>query len=180
MCIITPTVLTAASVGLAAAGTATTVVSAHNQANASKEAEAQRKKAMELDARRRSMEILRNQQRARALALTNATGQGAAEGSGLQGGYGQIAGATNDNLLGISQNLQIGRNIFDANMRATEAGAWMATGQGLSSLGSSLMQASGNLNNVFGGPKTQGVTPMADSTSYYKPANFFGIGRTPY
>lgn len=77
--------------------------------------EAQRRQAMEIDARRNQLEIIRNQQRGRALALTAATAQGASRGSGLQGGYGQISGQTGVNLLGIQQNLQVGRNIFDNN-----------------------------------------------------------------
>ncbi len=71
----------------------------------------QRGQAMELDARRKSLEVVRNQQRARALALTTATAQGAQGGSGLQGGYGQATGQAGTNLMGIQQNLQIGRNI---------------------------------------------------------------------
>lgn len=85
-----------------------------------RQVEGQRQQAMELDARRRSLEVLRNQQRARAVALTNANAQGAARGSGLQGGYGQIAGQSGVNLLGISQNLQIGQNIFGLNNQITD------------------------------------------------------------
>lgn len=77
--------------------------------------EAQKAQAMELDARRQQLETIRNQQRGRALALTNATAQGASKGSGLQGGYGQVSGQTGVNELGIQQNLQIGENIFGLN-----------------------------------------------------------------
>jgi hypothetical protein len=44
-----------------------------------------------------------------------ATGAGAQFGSGLQGAYGQISGQSGVNLLGIRQNLELGRNIFDIN-----------------------------------------------------------------
>lgn len=81
--------------------------------------EGQRKQAMELDARRKQLEVIRNQQRYRAVALTNATAQGARQGSGLQGGYGQISGQSGFNLLGIQQNLQIGQNIFGLNSQIT-------------------------------------------------------------
>src|SRR5580765_8302042 len=64
---------------------------------------------MELTGRRNSMEVLRNEQKARSLALSGATNQGAAFGSGLQGGYGQISGQGGTNLLGIAQNLSLGR-----------------------------------------------------------------------
>lgn len=71
--------------------------------------------AMEIDAKRQQLEILRNQQRARSLGLTNATSSGAQHGSGLQGGYGQTSGQTGVNLLGVQQNLQSGRNTYAAN-----------------------------------------------------------------
>lgn len=77
--------------------------------------ELQKKQAMEIDGRRQQMEVIRNQQRARAMGLTAATAQGASKGSGLQGGYGQASGQTGVNLLGIQQNLDIGRNIFGFN-----------------------------------------------------------------
>lgn len=74
-----------------------------------------RKQAMELDAKRQQTEIIRNQQRARALALTTATAQGAQRGTGLQGGYAQISGQSNVNALGIDQQLSLGRNMFNLN-----------------------------------------------------------------
>jgi len=40
-------------------------------------------------------------QRARSLALSTATNQGAQFGTGLQGGYGQISGESGTNMLGI-------------------------------------------------------------------------------
>lgn len=77
------------------------------------------RQAMELGARRESLEIIRNQQRGRALALsTNVAqgGSGATRGSSALGGaYGQIGGQTGVNLNGVSQNLQIGQDIFAAN-----------------------------------------------------------------
>lgn len=88
---------------------------------AQQEIEAQKAKAMEIDARRQQTEIIRNQQRGRALALTNATAQGAARGSGLQGGYGQIAGVSGFNMLGVQQNLQIGRDIYSENQNISNS-----------------------------------------------------------
>lgn len=77
--------------------------------------EASKRAAMELDARRNQLEIIRTQQRARALGLVTAQNQGSKEGSGLQGAYGQISGQTGVNLLGVQQNLGIGRDIFNQN-----------------------------------------------------------------
>src|SRR6185503_4400068 len=65
--------------------------------------EEQKQKAMELDARRQQLEVIRNQQRGRALSLTTGVSQG---GSGFVGGssarggaQGQISGQTGVNLL---------------------------------------------------------------------------------
>lgn len=77
--------------------------------------EANKRAAMEVDARRNQLEIIRTQQRARAMGLATAKHQGASGGSGLQGAYGQFSGQTGVNLLGVQQNLEVGRNIFDQN-----------------------------------------------------------------
>jgi hypothetical protein len=131
-----------------------------------KQVEAQRRQAMELDASRKQRENIRQVQRARSVALTNATSQGAAQGSGLQGGYGQIQGQGAWNALGISQNLQIGRNIFDLNAQISDSKIRMADAQrdqqfwqGLGSLGSSMTSAAGGfgkLGSGFGGGKPGG------------------------
>lgn len=78
-----------------------------------------KKQAMEADARRKELEFIRQQQRARSLGLATATRQGAQYGSGLQGGYGQISGATGTNLTSLNQNLQIGEGIFGFNAGIT-------------------------------------------------------------
>lgn len=115
----------------------------------------QRRQQMELDSRRQQMEIFRNAQRARATGTAAAINQGAAQGSGLQGGLGQIQGQEGTNLLGIGQNLQIGENIFGFNndisgKKRQLAGiqGQMGTSQGnqasdaaWASLGGSLMKA---------------------------------------
>lgn len=93
---------------------------------AQKNIEAQKRQAMEVDARRQQLEIIRGQQRARALGLTNATAQGAGKGSGLQGGYGQISGQSGVNLLGVQQALQTGENIFGSNAAITDYNSQMA------------------------------------------------------
>lgn len=154
--------------------------------------EAQKRAAMELDANRKNLEILRNAQRARAMGLTTATSQGANKGSGLQGGYGQVSGQTTDNLLGVSQNLDIGRNIFDINALISEqkmaiaksgeliaqgggitsqgagmasaAGGQMAIGQGLSSLGGSILQAL----PAFGTLSLRSAPTAVSGTTYSK------------
>lgn len=72
----------------------------------------QRQQAMELSAHRQQLEIVRNTQRQRALGLASATSKGAQYGSGMPGGQ---ADTTNQGVFafqGVSQNLQIGENIF--------------------------------------------------------------------
>jgi hypothetical protein len=125
------------------------------QARLEQQVEAQRMSAMELDARRRQREIIRTQQKAAALGTAAAVSQGAEGGSGLQGGLAGIMGQTGVNLLGVTQNLEIGRNIFGINaqisqqkIRAAQAGAKMAEGQGLQQLGGALVSSGPNFAKV--------------------------------
>lgn len=115
----------------------------------------QKKDAMEIDARRRSLEVARNAQKGRSLAQTAATSQGAQFGSGLQGAYGGIAGQSNTNELGITQNLEIGRNIFgfDAKIsqdRIADAGyqSDMNSGNGLAAMGSAITGSAGKIGQM--------------------------------
>lgn len=154
--------VTAASVATSIFGGMKQASAANKEAQAQQQiagleiqADQQRRQAMELDASRKSMEVLRNSQRARATALTNATSSGSQFGSGLQGGYGQIGGSTGFNLLGISQNKTIGENLFNINdqidqqrMLYAQASGQMATGQGISSIGSMLGQNNTGLTNL--------------------------------
>ncbi len=117
------------------------------------QAEAQRKQMMELNANRMSMEVVRNQQRARSLALSNSTSQGAQFGSGLQGGYGQISGQSGVGLLGISQQLGAGENLFGINkdimgqrQQYSNLGSQAYTGSMISNLGGTI----GGLSRSFG------------------------------
>lgn len=114
-----------------------------------------RRKAMELSAHRQQIEVLRNAQRARSLALNNATSQGAQLGSGLQGGFGQIAGAANWNNTGIQQNLSFGEQMFNLNrsisqqkMNIGDFESSAATAAGISKIGSSLTSSFGPIKNV--------------------------------
>jgi len=117
--------------------------------------DAARKQAMELSAQRQQMEVLRNAQRARSLALNNATSQGAQFGSGLQGGYGQVQGAASWNNLGITQNLDLGEQMFSLNQHINEqkmniAGAESssATYGGIGSIGKTLTGSFGPIKNL--------------------------------
>lgn len=121
----------------------------------------QRQQAMVLSAQRQQLQNIRNTQLARSMALNSATGQGAQFGSGLQGGYGQISGQSGVNGLGVSQNLEIGQNIFGLDsqisglkQQASGVQSNIATDQAISSLGGSISKAGpmvGALSQSFGG-----------------------------
>lgn len=81
------------------------------------------KRAMETDANRQSLEIVRNQQRSRAQSLATAVGQGgqgATGSSALYGAYGQISGQSNTNLFGVQQNLAYGEGMYRLNADITQ------------------------------------------------------------
>lgn len=152
-------------------------IAASNKVIAEQEAKAEavRQKAMELDARRRTTEMLRQEQRARAMALATSTAQGAGtQSSGLQGGYGQISGQTGVNMLGVQQNLGFGRELFGINQGISQQRMFQADyqsqaafGRGLSSLGSSLLGVAPQFSALMGG-----YNPQGNSTGYwYGPYN---------
>lgn len=154
--------LTAIGIGVAAVGTAVSVSAAHSAASAQQgiaQAQAKqnkvRQQAMELDAHRRQLEVVRNAQVARSTAVSNATAQNAQGGSGLPGGEAQISGQAGNTILGINQNLQFGEKLFSldnaiSNYRFSLAGAsaTAAFGSGLTSFGGSLINASGAFNRL--------------------------------
>lgn len=191
---ILPAVLIATSVagvGLSAVGMLQQTKAAKQQAAAQtaitqkeQEAEAVRKRATELDARRRQLEIVRNQQRARSLSLTSASAQNAQQGSGLPGGYGQISGDTGTNLLGVTQNLQLGREIFDINaaisqqrIKLSQAGSSFATGSAVSSFGGVLLKNLGNISRLSGAFGSS-VYPQSYGSAQTYGEFVRGLGRT--
>lgn len=166
--------------GLQGAGLITNMIGAGRATQSQKQIaeyerqiEAQKMRAMELDAKRRTIEIMRTGQRAQAMALTAASAQGAQYGSGLQGGYAQVAGQTNFNALGVQQNLEIGRNIFDLNskisdekMNLFDAQGLMNIGQGLMGMGGALVGAQDKLGNLAGNFNTTTQRQGTFNTGY--------------
>jgi cell division protein FtsL len=121
---------------------------------------AQKQQAMELSARRQQMEIFRNTQRARAQGLQAAVSQGAQYGSGMPGGQAATLNQGLFNALGVTQNLEFGRNIFGIDsqissekMKISDEKSQLAEDQGWSNLGSSLMGSAGTFGNVAGAAK---------------------------
>lgn len=107
----------------------------------------QKRQQMELEGRRSQMEVFRNAQRLRAQATAAATNQGATFGSGIAGGLAQVTDQASTNLVGIGQNLEIGRNIFDINadvsrqkQALSSVSSDMATDAALGSLGGALVK----------------------------------------
>lgn len=147
----------------------------------------QRRDAMELSGRRQQMEVFRNNQRQRAMATNAAVNQGAQFGSGLQGGLAQVQDQSMFNSLGISQNLQIGRNIFGLNDQITGAKAQvssiqtqMGQDQGIASLGGSISRSAGTLGQMGQGFGSGGGGGLAAgnafnnsnmNSQYYGPLN---------
>lgn len=121
----------------------------------------QHRKAMEIDARRRQMDIIRTNQQKQALGMAAATNQGAQFGSGVAGGQAGIAGQSETNLVGVNQSLDIGRSIFGIDSQINEQRKQLAsvetssaTASGVSALGSDLFKAAGPLQNLFGGSRS--------------------------
>lgn len=150
-----------------------------------KQQNAQREQQMILTAGRQQMQTIRNTQLARSMALNSSTAQGAQFGSGLQGGYGQISGDSNTSLLGVNQNLEIGKNMFGldalisdqkilqaqyAGQQATYQGQLAAINGGkavsdaVGSFGTSLGGSAKEIGNVFGGTRTGDTTNGMQST----------------
>lgn len=98
------------------------------QAAAMAKAEKARENQMNLDAMRKKRAALRESLVARQMALNNATNQGAAAGSGLPGGYGQIQGIAGQNIQGVNQDQQLGQQIFAANRQYASAGTMVGFG----------------------------------------------------
>lgn len=160
-----------ASLAMSAGGTGLSIFGASKQAAAQKQialleqsADAQRRKAMEVAARRQEIENGRNVQRARSMGLATATAQGGEFGSGLQGGQAQAAGQGNWNQLGIQQSLQTGETLFDINgqisqqkIKAGQAATLSSIGSGLTSLGGSMMGSLNAMSRLSGGLNVGGT-----------------------
>lgn len=104
-----------------------------------------------LSAQRQQLQNIRNEQMARSMALSTASGQGAQFSSGLAGAYGGIAGQAGTNALGISQNLQIGQQMFNQNQELSAEKMTMAGLQSEAATNSAMGGVFGSLSKL-GGP----------------------------
>lgn len=85
---------------------------------------------------------------ARANALSTATNSGAGDSSALGGAYGSIAGQGNTGLLGVSQNQQLGNQIFAANQQANQGASQVALGGAFSTVGGQVLQNKADIRAV--------------------------------
>lgn len=136
-----------------------------------------RRQAMEIDARRKQLENIRNAQQALALSQVAAGSQGALFGSGLVGGQASVTGKAGVNAIGIAQQLSMGEEVFGYNRLISENRigtanlqlqsdtlgykakmaentykANAATYSGVSSMGGSLINAATPVGNILSGP----------------------------
>lgn len=130
----------------------------------------QRRIQMNLSARRQQLEDFRNTQRARAMGIAAAVSQGAQYGSGAAAGAGAVKSQGLYAAQGVSQNLQIGNNIFGldnqiSGINSQEAALKgnMATNQQWASLGGSIMSNAGTLGKTatyLGGQASNAVSSL--------------------
>lgn len=142
-------------------------------ANAQMQQNALAEQQMELDAKRKQMETLRQQQRTRALGLTRAANQGAMFGSGLQGAYGQIQGEGDNNLNAIRESLGLGQQNFALSNQISGYKSNLADAQ-------SLMQIGGSLTSLGGAVISNAGTINKFGSQYVAPYMSFGTGPGAY
>jgi hypothetical protein len=138
----------AGGLGLSAAGLYANVQGQNQVAEASKRAEEIRQKQAELTAFRERREIIRKAMAARAVALANTTGAGAEFSSALSGAYGQVGSEEARSVAAVSQNMELGNQMFKANQQVTSGKQMIGLGQGAQDFGKQLVNASPAIGQV--------------------------------
>ncbi len=154
--------------------------------------EAIRRQAMQLDAKRNTLQVIRQAQQARSQNVAAATAQGAGfsgfgQSSALSGGLAQVHSQAGYNILGINQNLQAGNQMFDINADISQQKIGLAdtqtlmaqgqgqvamgqgtVGQGASymSLGGQLVSSAGTFSNIAGFGAKQFGSPIGGGSTY--------------
>lgn len=121
---------------------------------ASVKAEGLRRQQMILENRRRQRDIIRQGMIQRSLGISGAVGAGAENSSSFFGGMGSLTSQVGQGVLAQAQNTQIGEGLFSANvsrmnaeLRLGNARSKQQEGQGLMSLGSSLITNASSLGS---------------------------------
>lgn len=143
------TALAVAGLAVAAGGAALNYKGQKQQASAQREAERVRQRQMQVEADRARRDALRTAMRERAQANATATSQGASDGSGLQGGFGQIQSNAGYRVGAINTNEFFGEQLFRANEAFARGGQVASIGTGMTRLGSALFTNSGTLGNMM-------------------------------
>jgi hypothetical protein len=125
------------------------------QTDVSKKAENVRKQQMMLDGMRRKRAAVREGLINRSLALTNATNQGAS-GSGPQAGMGAAVAGMGEGQQVVNSASILGSRMFDINQKYFEVSQggqlWTGVGEGLSSIGGTVLGNAGSINALMGRP----------------------------
>lgn len=108
-----------------------------------------RQNQMQISNNRQQMEVLRNTQRQRSMALSTGVNQtGATTGSGTQGGMSEVSSEGNTGLSGLQSSLELGNQMFSLDNQINSVKSQMAnnasnmaTDQGIASLGGAMMKA---------------------------------------
>jgi len=115
-----------------------------------------RQQAMHAQARRQSIEQVRQGQQRASMNLAAGVNQGAQFGSGVAAGQGNVTSETNWNIGGINQNVMFGDTMFGINSQINQqkqqiasAESKAAYGSGLSSLGGDLGKSIGPIMNLL-------------------------------
>lgn len=149
MAVATSTIIAGIGLAIAGAGAATTYVGQKKAAKASQQQEIIRKKQMNLDFARKRREAIRRMLIARATGISNATNQGAAIGdSAVQGGISQAVQTANVSGSELSQNADLGAQMFNANAMEANGRGTASFGGALSSWGSGMIQNSTQISRV--------------------------------
>jgi hypothetical protein len=122
-------------------GTGMQIYGMQKQEAAQQKAEDARQQQMNLDMQRKRREAMRQAVLARSTALTNATAQGAQQGSGLAGGIAQITGSEYRNIDALNQDKYLGNQVFAANREYAQGQMWAG-------FGSSIANTSGAISRM--------------------------------
>ena len=127
--------------GASAAGGVMSFEGQQTQISAEKSIAAQNQQQQLLDAARQRRNIARQAIISRATALSNATSQGGGFGSssGVAGGMAGIESQAQAADLAVNQNSQIATNEYGSTLQELSGASEAATGSGISSFGSMLM-----------------------------------------
>jgi len=147
--------IAAAAGALSIAGTLASVGGSVISYLGEKDAEAARRRQMQLEAARTRREQVRRAQAAAAKATAAAWNQGAGTTSALLGGVAQINNEANRNIASVTQDEMLGNQIFRANARASFGSFVSNLGAGMSSLGGAVSNSAGVLTKLgFSGAAT--------------------------